>query len=67
MTDIGILDRIPAYLDDVANYIPARLAGLSDGRWHLSWFRLDGAHALADFSERPLQSCQSRILPRRRQ
>ena len=28
MTDIGILDRMPAYLDDVANYIPARLAGL---------------------------------------
>lgn len=40
--------RIPAYLDDIANYIPARLAGLL---MVLASFlvRLDGAHAFAIF------------------
>ena len=40
--------RIPAYLDDIANYIPARLAGLL---MVLASFlvRLDGTHAFAIF------------------
>ena len=40
--------RIPAYLDDIANYIPARLAGVM---MILASFlvRLDGAHAFAIF------------------
>lgn len=41
--------RIPAYLDDIANYIPARLAGLL---MVLASFlvRLDGTHAFAIFN-----------------
>ena len=44
MTDIGILDGFLRNLDDVANYIPARLAGLLMIAASFL-IHLDGAHA----------------------